>query len=187
MGMDTDLSEQDVVDCSYHQFMGGYHNNGCKGGQPTAVFDYYNIKDVVAENQYPYFSGRTQNIGPCRMPNKVNDVIRGNLRVENLRVRNENDMAQYLIQKGSMVVAMAADDAWKAYFQDLGDGIFDYGPAINAQPNHVVVLVGYGSERGKDYWLIKNSWGTNWGMGGYGKIRRGVNMCGIMNAGFWVV
>jgi cathepsin H len=45
--------------------------------------------------------------------------------------------------------------------------------------NHAVLAVGYGTENGMDYWLIKNSWGTDWGMDGFFKIQRGVNMCGI--------
>ncbi len=47
--------------------------------------------------------------------------------------------------------------------------------------NHAVLAVGYGTdlETGMDYWLIKNSWGTDWGDQGFFKIERGVNMCGI--------
>ena len=49
-----------------------------------------------------------------------------------------------------------------------------------SQPlNHAVVVVGYGTEYGIDYWLLKNSWGKNWGMEGFMKIQRGVDMCGI--------
>ena len=51
--------------------------------------------------------------------------------------------------------------------------------------NHAVTLVGYGHDAavGMDYWLIKNSFGKSWGAGGYFRMQRGVNMCGIENWG----
>lgn len=45
--------------------------------------------------------------------------------------------------------------------------------------NHAVVAVGYGTENGVDYWIVKNSWGADWGDNGFFKIERGVNMCGV--------
>ena len=44
---------------------------------------------------------------------------------------------------------------------------------------HAVEIVGWGEERGVPYWWIKNSWGTEWGLGGYFKMVRGQNMCNI--------
>merc|ERR1711868_5275 len=47
--------------------------------------------------------------------------------------------------------------------------------------NHEISVVGYGTEGGKDFWLVKNSWGRGWGDSGYMKIKRGTGHCGIGN------
>ena len=48
---------------------------------------------------------------------------------------------------------------------------------------HAVKIVGWGTESGTDYWLVANSWNTNWGESGFFKIKRGVNECGIETMG----
>ena len=47
--------------------------------------------------------------------------------------------------------------------------------SMNISTNHAVVIVGWGTENGVDYWLIKNSWGKYWGDNGYIKVKRGMN------------
>ncbi|VDP74624.1 unnamed protein product [Schistosoma mattheei] len=68
----------------------------------------------------------------------------------------------------------------------LTSGIYESKYCSSSLLNHAVLVVGYGTEHNKDYWLIKNSWGDKWGMNGYIKLRRNKhNMCGIAtNASF---
>ncbi|KAK6056718.1 hypothetical protein COOONC_05775 [Cooperia oncophora] len=47
--------------------------------------------------------------------------------------------------------------------------------------SHALTFVGYGTENGQPYWLVKNSWGSRWGQGGYFKLARGQNACGAAN------
>ena len=76
---------------------------------------------------------------------------------------------------GAVVVSIYASDR---AFMSYRSGVFD-GCSNAGWTNHAVTAVGYGTENGIDYWLIKNSWGPYWGASGYIKIKRGVGMCGI--------
>merc|ERR550539_1925546 len=71
------------------------------------------------------------------------------------------------------MIALHVDSGFSNYASGIYDG------CTETQINHGVVLVGYGTEDGVDYWIVKNSWGENWGDNGYIKIKRGVNMCGM--------
>jgi hypothetical protein len=62
-------------------------------------------------------------------------------------------------------------------FNNYANGVFS--GCTSKKDNHAVLVVGYGEENGEKYWLIRNSWGTTWGNGGFMKILRGNNECGI--------
>ena len=57
-----------------------------------------------------------------------------------------------------------------------------FSGCTSSQQDHAVTVVGYGTSNGEDYWLIKNSWGTGWGEGGFIRLKRGVGMCGVGEA-----
>jgi len=154
-----DLSEQHLVDC------GG---RGCSGGWMHDMFAYLKRAGGASpQNEYPY----TGRVGTCQNKRKVVQVASHNM----IPRGNENALMQALSQVGTISIAYNAGTQAHAYYRG---GILDV-PGCGNQPTHAVLLVGYGSEGGKDYWIIKNSWGEGWGERGYFRMVRGKNMCGI--------
>lgn len=92
---------------------------------------------------------------------------------------SEDDLRVQLFQVGPISVAFQVI----AGFRDYKSGVYttDFCKNGPQDVNHAVLAVGYGSENGVNYWIIKNSWGAAWGDNGYFKMQRGVNMCGIVN------
>ena len=66
-------------------------------------------------------------------------------------------------------------------FRDYASGVYSSTVCKNGamDVNHAVLAVGYGTDGGKDYWTVKNSWGAKWGEDGYFRIKRGDGTCGI--------
>jgi len=79
------------------------------------------------------------------------------------------------VAQQTVSVAIEAD---KSAFQLYKSGILD-NPACGTKLDHGVLVVGYGTDGGKDYWKVKNSWGATWGEEGYLRMVGGKNQCGI--------
>ncbi len=89
---------------------------------------------------------------------------------------DEGYIAQMLYMYGPLAVGMNAN-----YLQYYRGGIIDL-PASVCNPyglNHAVNIVGYGTENGVNFWIVRNSWGPTWGENGYFRIARGKGVCGI--------
>jgi cathepsin F len=84
-----------------------------------------------------------------------------------------------LIANGPVHVGLNANQ-----LQYYTSGIFDSSDCPT-DINHSVTIVGWGIKNGVNYWIIKNSWGKDWGENGYFRIKRGVNMCGIKHFYFF--
>ena len=73
-------------------------------------------------------------------------------------------------------------------FQSYSSGVFKDNYCYNPNPNHAVALVGYDTDsNGNQYYILRNQWGTSWGMNGYMYFaRNNNNMCGIADNAFYV-
>jgi len=91
---------------------------------------------------------------------------------------NEHEMMRELVQGGPLVASFEPTNELMYY----GGGIFHSVPHERAEwekVDHAVLLVGFGEEAGKKYWILQNSWGPEWGEDGYFRMRRGTDESGI--------
>ena len=88
---------------------------------------------------------------------------------------DEDEIKEFLYETGPLAIALNATP-----LQLYMGGIFDVPSWLcgSSGINHAVTLVGYGTDS-KDYWIVKNSWGKNWGESGYFRVYRGTGVCGI--------
>ncbi|XP_010789462.1 cathepsin L1 [Notothenia coriiceps] len=166
-GQLVSLSEQNLVDCSR-----SYGTYGCSGAWMANAYDYVIKNGLLPTNSYPYTSVDTQ---PCYYDSRLAVAHIKDYRF--IPKGDEQALADAVATIGPITVAIDADHSSFLFYSS---GIYDE-PACN--PNnlsHAVLLVGYGSEGDQDYWIIKNSWGSSWGEGGYMRlVRDGRNTCGI--------
>lgn len=163
-----DLAKQQLVDCA-----GEFDNHGCQGGLPSHAFEYIKYAGgIQQEKDYPY---KAQN-GKCKF-NKDKVVAKVPGGSVNITAGNENELDEALATAGPVAIAFQVSGDFRFY----KSGVFSSKQCKNGpmDVNHAVVAVGYGVEKGKKFYLVKNSWGAGWGMEGYFKIERGVNMCGV--------
>jgi len=157
------LSEQQLVDCA-----GSFGNYGCNGGLMDFAFEYVIKNGLCSEESYPY-TGRD---GTCKS-SSCSSVI-SLTGYKDVTSGDENDLLS-AANLGPVSVAIEAD---KFAFQFYSGGVLD-NAACGTQLDHGVLVVGYGTDGGKDYWRVKNSWGESWGERGFIRMIRNKNQCGI--------
>ncbi|KAJ4795132.1 Cysteine proteinase [Rhynchospora pubera] len=161
------LSEQELMDCNSE-------NHGCDGGEMDYAFEFIEKNGgITTESNYPYTAVQHE----CNRGKKnSHDVtIDGH---EDVPVNNE----EALMKAAANQPIAVAIEASGFDFQFYSEGVFTGDCGTNL--DHGVAIVGYGTTQdGTDYWIVKNSWGANWGERGYVRMQRGVSakegLCGI--------
>lgn len=172
------FSEQQLVDCDTRRNGGG--DNGCNGGLMDSAFSWITKNNgLCTEEEYPYVSGNTKTSGTC---NSSCTNVKGSNIGNFIDVPPSSDQQMMLaLMKQPVAVAIQADErAFQLYSSGILKGSCGTGL------DHGVLAVGYGSDSGGDYYLVKNSWGEDWGENGYIRIGRGDDynngdgQCGIL-------
>ncbi|XP_052814979.1 procathepsin L-like [Mya arenaria] len=163
----TSLSEKNLMDCSQKE-----GNHGCQGGLMDFAFAYVISNDGIdTEESYPY---EPKN-GKCKYnPANVGATEKSCM---DIKEGSEDDLMAASATVGPISVGI---DASHPSFQLYKSGVYSERRCSSTRLDHGVLVVGYGSEDSKDYWLVKNSWGKSWGQEGYIMMSRNMkNQCGV--------
>lgn len=162
------LSEQQLLDCTT-----SYGNMGCSGGYIHTMWQYMMKNKIMQESDYPYVAYKKT----CAYKSTKGLV---NVNAWYNVARNDPNAHMRAIAKQPIAGAVAASSSVYMFYKGGIISSTSCGTALN----HAVTFVGYGTENGVNYWLLKNSWGTNWGEKGYFRIRRdstsGPGICGVL-------
>ena len=167
------LSEQELLDCG----TSAHSLNGCQGGNMPGAFAVAQERGLCSEAEWPYM-GR-QNTCPSTSPCAQSTAL---AQVTGSVGLPPNDETQLLAAVAARPVSVAID-AGMQVFQFYSGGVLT-SAKCGSRLDHAVLIVGYGvwqSSHGDvvPYWKVKNSWGADWGVGGYVLVERGKNVCGI--------
>jgi C1A family cysteine protease len=165
------LSEQELVSCDKQ-------DSACNGGLMDFAFEYVKQNGLTSEDNYPYVSGngRVPACDTSKVAQKaatIHDYV-------DVQTRSENAMENAL-NIGPVAIAIEAD---QYSFQSYRTGVLT--AACGDSTDHGVLAVGYGhdSDSNLDYWIVKNSWGSSWGLEGYVLLERHISstsgQCGIL-------
>ena len=187
----TSFSEQDLVDCVKNvDSRVGPCCDGCEGGLMSAAFAYLMGNQKGGddlETNYPYLAldGSCSWSGDGPSLSKI-------IRQINLPLGSQSALEEAVSTVGPISVGVDANDDWQMY----SDGVYIPDPdngGCSSDPadlDHGVAVVGYNTDtfdvghanKTLSYWIIRNSWGTDWGIDGYMYLSKDAhNACGVAN------
>jgi cathepsin L len=155
------LSAQDITSCTKNpQHCGG--TGGCGGATSELAYEQVQQAGIALESAYPY----TAQTGSCKTTIAKSAKIKGYVK---LAENNYTELINAVATVGPIAVSVDAT-VWSSYRSGIFTGC--PGAGRNVIIDHAVQLVGYGTEAGRDYWIVRNSWGAAWGEAGYIRILR---------------
>ncbi|XP_032513806.2 pro-cathepsin H-like [Danaus plexippus] len=167
------LANQALIDCAW-----GYENFGCDGGTDTGAYHWMLNYGMPTEEEYGPYVNKD---GFCRIHNMTQTYkIKG---FTNVTPYSVEALKVALVNHGPLSVSIDATDMLTYY----NGGIYSDSDCSTTNLNHEVTLVGYGELDGEEYWIVKNSWGRDWGVDGYFHITTRDNSCGITTEPTYVV
>lgn len=172
VGKLVQLAPQQLVDCS-----GAYGNMGCDGGIMQYAYKYVREKGGLTDLPgYPYVGHKQICHRIARRVETVGGMVQ-------TKVGDELALKRAVATAGPVAVAIDGNQRSLHFYRG---GVYLDNNCSAQVPNHAVLVVGYGTDRqtGLDYWLVKNSWGTEWGEKGYVRMarNRGNHCCITCNA-----
>ncbi|EDO44165.1 predicted protein, partial [Nematostella vectensis] len=165
-GLKLDLSEQQIVDCTW-----GFGNRGCKGGYPYRAMQWI-LKHggLATEESYGRYLAQE---GYCHFKNTS---IGARLdKYMSIRQGNTSQLKLAVAFYGPVSILV---NTQPKTFKFYGSGIY-YDTQCTHALDHAALAVGYGEEKGVSYWIVKNSWSAMWGEEGYIKIAMKDDNCGV--------
>ena len=174
-----DHSEQEAVDCAKDKK--GGDAGSCKGGWYYKVFDYLTASGITSEQDTPYQSKNSTCTSKQAKRYGIaywGFVDESNYSYPHYTPDDTAKLKAAICKHGAVSVVVNASMAFKGYT----GGVFNEFSSDRSHP-HAVNLVGWDNDKGA--WLMRNSWGTFWGEGGYMWIKYGAN--GIGGIGTYAV
>jgi cysteine peptidase B len=156
------LSQQQIVSCDPYDY-------GCNGGWPYNAYKY--VIGAGGQEYYQYYPYTAQNT-PCEFNAAYIDAkITGWAYVT--QNQNEGEMVNYLVAHGPLSICVDAEP-WQFY----SGGIL-MASQCSTSIDHCVEAIGYNMNSNPPYWIVRNSWGTDWGIQGYIYLQYGQNTCAM--------